>query len=160
MAHFFFWHLPDQSCPLVQNSKGICGDTCLDGPSFAGGRGCSAGTRDGGSWRPCRSMLTSSLLVFSLNNSVSIASFRCNNTNSVPSSRSSLLRSCWRTLLYSERMSLHLEVYSSFFLTCGIFSLRRIHRASTTRLLFGYDAGDPADKKHLLRKEEEKGMSY
>ena len=63
-----------------------------------------------------------------------------------------------RTALYSERISLHLEVYSVLpvvvcLLACGYLSRRWMQMASTKRLFPGDDAGDPADKKHLKGQE-------
>ena len=57
-----------------------------------------------------------------------------------------------RMLEYSETTSFHLDIASPLvdaFVLCKCFSQRRIHKASTTRLLAGDDAGDPADKKHV-----------
>ena len=70
----------------------------------------------------------------------------------VPSSRAWLLSTLARILEYSLTTSFHLDIARSpalAFLSCGCFSQRRMQRASTTRLLEGEEAGDPADRKHL-----------
>ena len=52
----------------------------------------------------------------------------------------------------TETTSFHLGIAGPFvdaFVPRKCFSQRRTHKVSTTRLLDGDDAGDPADKKHL-----------
>ena len=58
-------------------------------------------------------------------------------------------------LLYSEMISLHLDLYTIFPESTSLLDWRyfwqsKIHTASTTRLLAGVEAGEPADRKHLV----------
>ena len=60
-------------------------------------------------------------------------------------------------LLHSKMISLHLDLYTAFPKSTSVLDWRyfwqsRIQSASTIRLLAGVEAGDPAERKHLMNR--------
>ena len=153
------------ACPVV--SSGSENTT-----RFSGGGGGEQGWSCAGgevqnSWpsgNERSSSLTSFILVVFLYHLVRVVSLMGNNAKLVPSIRAALFERRALMQLYSSRISFHLDVYRGLCPLCRslrgwvIESHNLTHRASTTRLFEGEQAGKLVGKKHLRKRENNRAI--